>query len=334
MASSCRDANARAWRHPKTATGPSGTASVAFGYGAVAPSAFALALALLALTPNASRAWLPEGHMATGALAFDALERRDPQAAAVIVRLMEAHPERARFDQTLGDLEGPARDRRLFELMARWPDDARRGPFDHDNWHYSQTVTSSMRFALPFAFGGAERAFPRELAVARDPHARPGDRAVALCWVMHIVGDMHQPLHAALWMSGQFPITDRGGNSAWVRTAKDARPERLHWFWDSAAGQAGLGRGSPMALETQLEAEHPDSELRPSDPRRAFEGWVVESRRLARDEVYDWGALRIGTEPATAPVLSPAYIARARISTGERLALAGFRIGALLVGLR
>jgi DNA-binding CsgD family transcriptional regulator len=52
---------------------------------------------------------------------------------------------------------------------------------------------------------------------------------------MQIVGDMHQPLHVALWISWRFPISDAGGNWAWVRVSEDAAPERLHWFWDSAA---------------------------------------------------------------------------------------------------
>ncbi len=59
---------------------------------------------LAALLPAAALAWLPDGHMATGALAYDALERRDPQAVAAVVRIMQFHPERARFDRTLGDL--------------------------------------------------------------------------------------------------------------------------------------------------------------------------------------------------------------------------------------
>ncbi len=294
-----------------------------------------LVLAIAALAGRAA-AWLPDGHMATGALAYDALERRDPAAAAVVIRLMATHPDRVRFDRTLGDLAGPARDRRTFELMARWSDDVRRTSYDRDSWHYSQKVVSPMRWVLPPAFGGAERAFRRQLAIARDRRAAPGDRAVALCWVFHIVGDMHQPLHAALWMDGRFPLTDSGGNAAWVRTAPDARPQKLHWFWDSAAGAAGLGRGSPAALEAELAAAHPDdgAEPPPRDAWRAFQGWVAESRELAAATVYRRGAFPLGTRPETAPVLPAGYAEAARPAAEARLALAGRRIGLLLVGLR
>ena len=302
-----------------------------------APVGAALVLAaLFSLLAAPAQAWLSDGHMATGALAYDALERRDPPAVAAVIRLMASHPDRARFDRALGDLAGPARDRRTFELMARWADDVRRTPYDHDDWHYSQKVVSPMRWVLPPAFGGAERAFRRELAVARDVRAKPGDRAVALCWVFHIVGDMHQPLHAALWMDRRFPITDRGGNAAWVRTAPEARPQKLHWYWDSAAGAAGLGRGSPAALEAELALAHPDdgAGTPPADPWRAFEGWVAESRELAATTVYRRGTVPLGTTPETAPVLPSGYAEAARPAAEARLALAGRRIGLLLVGLR
>ena len=274
--------------------------------------------------------------MTTGALAYDDLARRDPSALQVALRLMAAHPDRARFERELQTSpSGPERDRRLFELMARWPDDVRRTPFDHDDWHYSQKIVSRLRWVIPPAFGQAEPAFRRELRIARDPTASAPDRAVSLCWVFHIVGDMHEPLHAALWMDARFPLTDQGGNTAWVRTAADAPPQKLHWFWDSAGRSGGSYRQSPTELEAQVASAHPDAlEPAPADADAAFAGWVAHSRELAREDVYLRGALKAGVSPASAPVLSPQYLARARQISDEQLALAGHRIGALLAGLR
>ena len=295
----------------------------------------ALLMLLALLLPRTAAAWLPEGHLATGAIAFDALERHNPEAVAAILRLMQSHPERARFDRDLGDLAGRARGRRTFELMAIWPDVARGGPFDHDHWHYSQVFASSLRHLVPFAFGGAEQAFRRNLASARDPRADDAARAVALCWVMHIVGDMHQPLHAALWISWRFPVSDAGGNWAWVRVSEDAAPERLHWFWDSAGRPGALSRASPEAFVAQLEREHPfEAEPPVPNPEAAFDSWVLHSRDLAREVVYRRGALRPATARETAPVLRRDYIEQARAVGAEQIALAGNRIGALLGGLR
>ena len=285
--------------------------------------------------PRSSWAWTPQGDVATGALAYDDLMRRDPEAVATAIRLMRLHPDRGRFDHALGDLTGPARHRRTFELMARWPDDARSGPLNRPSWHYAEQVVSPWRAVLPFTFGDAVGAFHRNLRLARDRHAAPADRAVALCWVMHIVGDMHQPLHAGMWMSAQFPLTDRGGTSAWVRAAPGAPPRMLHVTWDSLGVETGDPLQRAGLLIMRLERDHPDPMAPPpADPEVAFAQWVDRSRVLARSVAYQDGALKLGGSPERAVVLPSAYIAKLQAVGQGRLAEAGYRIGALLAGLR
>ena len=290
------------------------------------------ALAALA-TP--ARAWTPQGHMATGALAYDDLERRDPAAVATILRLLPALPYRMQLDDALKGKTGSERDRLAFEWMARWPDDARSGPWSHPDWHYAEQVVSPWRAVLPFTFGKAVPQFARNLAVARDPHAPAAERAVAICWVMHIAGDMHQPLHAGMWMSWRFPLTDRGGTTAWVRASPTAESQTLHDFWDAA----GAAKGDPLrrapVLTLAVETGHPNP-VAPAvaDPAAAFAQWVAISRALALHVAYADGALKPGASPRTAPVLDRAYVQQVRTVSQARLAQAGYRIGALLAGLR
>jgi len=88
------------------------------------------ALAVAALAPAPALAWNDQGHMATGDIAYDVLAERDPKAVAAIVALMRDHPDHAAFERQLAGLTGRARERRLFALMARWPDDTRGSPHD------------------------------------------------------------------------------------------------------------------------------------------------------------------------------------------------------------
>ena len=81
----------------------------------------ASAAPMLAAAP--AFAWDNQGHMATGAIAYDTRMRQDPQVAAKVLAIMAHHPDRARFDRELGDASGATRDRLLLEYMARWPDD-------------------------------------------------------------------------------------------------------------------------------------------------------------------------------------------------------------------
>jgi hypothetical protein len=59
-------------------------------------------------------------------------------------------------------------------------------------------------------------------------------RAVALCWVCHLVGDGHQPLHTVKLLTTQFPAPegDRGGTRFYIRVREGARTISLHTFWD------------------------------------------------------------------------------------------------------
>lgn len=292
-------------------------------------------LALALLLPQPASAWLGEGHRATGALAYDLLQQRDPQAIAVVLHLMQAHPDRARFESQLGDMAGRDRERRTFELMTTWPDAVRGTAYDHPNWHQSQRIVSSVRSVIPFAFGSAQAQFARNLAIARDTAAPEAERAMALCWVMHIVGDMHQPLHAAMWMSWRFPITDAGGQWAWVRAAPDADPVRLHRFWDSAGLAGEIALPSSGSIETQLTRDPPpDGDTLSPDPETAFARWVAHSRELAYEVVYRRGALRASPSPRSAAALRPDYVEQARTVSRTQLRAAGHRIGALLTGLR
>lgn len=302
---------------------------------AVAVSA-ALGLGLSLAAPAPALAWNDQGHMATGDIAYDTLSARDPQAVAAIVAIMRDHPDHAAFERQLAGLSGKARERRLFALMARWPDDTRGSPHDQPEWHYALKVVSPWRFVLPITVGDANKAFRANLAVARDPKAPRAERAIALCWIMHIVGDMHQPLHAGHWFSAKFPKSDRGGSIAYVRWAPGGPTVDLHDFWDGVPNRQGGRDAGSEALAAAAEAAHPrpvGSGLGP-DPYKTFQGWERESWGLAKTVAYQDGTLVTGKTRAEAPVLPAGYWARARGLAELRVATAGYRLADVLALVR
>jgi hypothetical protein len=298
----------------------------------VANLAAMLVTLCMGLIPAPALAWNDQGHMATGDIAYDSLSVRDPKAVAAIVAIMQSHPDHAAFERQLAGLTGKARERRLFALMARWPDDTRGSPRDRPEWHYAVKVVSPWRFVLPITAGGANRAFREQLAIARDPKAPRAERAVALCWIMHLVGDQHQPLHAGHWMSWKFPKTDRAGTLAYVRWAPGGPSVDLHEFWDGVPNRPGGREAGSEALAASVEAAHP----RPAagglgpDPYKAFQGWERESWGLAKTVAYQDGALATGKTRAEAPVLPEGYWARARALADLRVATASYRLAEVL----
>lgn len=297
-------------------------------------AAAATAAALLASAAPAL-AWSNQGHMVTGAIAYDDLVRTDPGLVAAIERIMAAHPDRARFDRGLAGLTGEARTRRLFELMARWPDDARGGAYDHPAWHYwlrvvpsaGDPIKASAAF-LATTTGEAPEAYRLSLATVRDAFAPAAERAVALCWLFHLAGDIQQPLHAGHLLSARFPMSDRAGESDFVREGSGAAIN-LHEYWDNAVGDDGDDLANVEATRGRLEQAWPRASLPELDGKagpEAFIAWADDSYALARTVAYGNGQFEGAAKAADAAAVSPAY-AKARFELGgRRVALGGYRI--------
>ncbi len=293
--------------------------------------------ALGALTPAPALAWNDQGHMAVGDIAYDTLSVRHPETVAAIVAIMRDHPDHARFEQRLAGLSGKARERRLFALMAVWPDDTRGSPNDHPDWHYALKLVSPSRFVLPFTAGKADQAFREQLAIARDPKAPRAKRAIALCWVMHLVGDQHQPLHAGHWLSWDYPKSDRAGSIAYVRRQAGAPPVDLHELWDSAPNRPSASHeAGGEAVAAAAEAAHPrpaHSDLG-SDPSASLSAWEHESWGLAKTVAYRDGDLPRSPDKAKAPVLPAGYMTQMRSLADARVATAGYRLADVLALVR
>ncbi|MBA3810551.1 MAG: S1/P1 nuclease [Caulobacteraceae bacterium] len=294
-----------------------------------------VAAAMTATTPPAF-AWSNQGHMVTGAIAYDDLARSSPALVAEVEKIMASHPDHARFEKALAGYSGQARTRRLFEQMARWPDDARGGSFDHPAWHYwlrlvpsrTDPITLPPRM-LALTAGEAAEAYALNLATVRDAYAPAAERAVALCWVFHLTGDVQQPLHAGHLVSKRFPLSDRAGQSAFVRANVVAAPVNLHQFWDDAIGGDEDGDANVEAVRQRLGGDLPRADLNELNGKAdaaAFRDWAEESLALARSAVYQDAAFEGAARPEAAPILTPDYLLTRKRVGERRIALGGHRI--------
>lgn len=127
--------------------------------------------------------------------------------------------------------------------------------------------------------GDAVTALDRFSATVRDPKASRADKQLALRFIIHIVGDLHQPLHAG---NG----SDKGGND--VRVTFQGRSTNLHSVWDSALVDEEQLSYSEMAdwLGARITPAL-SREWMVAEPRV----WIGESAAL-RDQVYPTGESR------------------------------------------
>ena len=290
--------------------------------------AFALILAMFVTNP--AHAWSRETHMTTGAIAFDDLERSDPALLAKLVVIAAAHPDRARFDTNLKDLTGRAKARAMFEWLARWPDDARGTAYDNPEWHYELRVISPWAAIWPFRNGTASSGFAENFKVLADVRAKPADRAVAIAWVMHIVGDVQQPLHAGHWASWTYPLSDRAGTLGFVRRKSGGTPIDLHEFWDQILDRPGVADATSRTWAVPLQRTWPRArapELRyTGTPQAQFGYWLDESLALARMAGYRDAFLRATPDAADAPAVSLYYNMVSNRVAQRRVATGGYRI--------
>jgi hypothetical protein len=165
-----------------------------------------------------------------------------------------------------------------------------------------------------------------------DATKSPSDRALALCWLGHLVGDGHQPCHAgSLYAAVAFPRGDRGGNS--VSTVQS---ENLHALWDGL-----LGPGYSETSENRRFASIiNDDELMARGEKAAAKkdplDWLEESRLASTKVVYTneiLAPVRAVVEGRTDSVpsirVSPEYLETAGRMATLRAAHAGWRLAAV-----
>lgn len=206
-----------------------------------------LSLAFIFLwQPLPAWAWNGAGHMTTGAIAYRELEQNNPIATERIIELLEANPEAERlWRPQLARVEPSARQQLLFMLATRWSDEIRGDDrYDHPKWHYinfpykPDTVTASVTTNSPDP-ENILTALAQNLEVLTDANANVTQRSIALCWLFHLVGDVHQPLHTTTLFTEQFPDGDRGGTRFYIKVKPQNRTTiSLHKFWDDLVGSS------------------------------------------------------------------------------------------------
>jgi hypothetical protein len=152
----------------------------------------------------------------------------------------------------------------------------------------------------------------RDVAVLRDLHASHSARIDALRFLIHFVGDLHQPLHAA-------DRHDRGGNSVVVYQGRHR--SNLHRVWDEDVVEA-------LGADAMADAAQIETGLSSQDKGRIMTGtpaeWANETFQVAVHEIY-------ARLPGSGTVRLPRdYTSRERSVVQLQLGRAGFRLAMIL----
>jgi hypothetical protein len=198
------------------------------------------------------------------------------------------------------DVHTADRDMVLFMQAARWADDIRiqDKTQNRPRWHYinfpfkPEGQPDSVQIREPEPVNILTAVAENEGAVKNGNDAVR--KAIALAWLFHLVGDIHQPLHDAQIFTVDYPNGDRGGNQICVRVTQAGQPMPLHRFWDGViTSTQNLTRLQNEATVLRNRQEFQRSQLTELSST-GFEAWAKESFEIATKIAYQNGG-RIGT---------------------------------------
>jgi hypothetical protein len=224
-------------------------------------SSYTMLLLLISLYPVTTRAWGPEGHTQVGLLAMQGL---DPTASAWIQNVLGTD------------------DVTSINQACNWPDRVRDTP----DWEWSEPQ-HYVNIPRSTAHYERERDCYKGLCVTEaikkyagqlaDSRLDSGKQWEAFAWLCHLVGDLHQPLHAGY-------RDDRGGNLVEVSYRGEAMD--LHQFWDRALIRENLEPNGnwqkPASAGNYLLSGMPWNPVE-------TDAWTDESHRLVSEAAYPPG---------------------------------------------
>ena len=271
-------------------------------------------LLVLAL-PSLASAWGPQGHRTIGAIADELLT---PHTRAAVAALLA--DDRDKFDAPSG--------RTTLEAVAVWADEIRGTSASHERWHYDDVPACGAPDKARYCPDGQcnSEQIKRLARVLGDPRAGARERNEALKWLVHLVGDLHQPLHAA-------DNHDRGGGEVAVALegVHTRGRDNLHRAWDTDLVHQVLGGKSRQAPPRDLPGLAQQArQLLALAGEGTPDSWATESNNLARNVAYRYPGFACWRIPAGIVVLDRDYQAQAELVVHERLLLGGARLAGLL----
>jgi len=311
-------------------------------------------------------AWDHSGHMTTADIAFAEIERVRPELIEKLGLLFLAHPDPAPFWVAAGEAKGKERARRMFIECSRWPDDSKFTNNDRLTWHTARWAVVAKdapaeaheavaaRQGMPM--GQGIEALELNYSMLSNPESSPTERAWALCWLMHILGDVHQPMHVSDIFSKQFPAGNMAGSMGYVMDPVSETPIPLHILWDSNALRVptlkAVDQHTAEFVKKYPRSAFPELKAHPMSDPDFFREWAQESHQVA----VDWAAnvdmaidpdkdqtseelvakmvnfVLNGVSPIDdAPDLPAGYWDNVQETAERRITLAGYRIADLIL---
>lgn len=291
-------------------------------------------LLTLTLNPTSGISWNATGHRVIAAIAWDNLT---PVAKENIMSILKQAPEDSDLMEFY-DEESENADKYYFMNAAYWPDvvrdrdeQARYNKYHKGPWHYVGTYWKQTEDGPVDAEGFVDdEHIVERIALFRETlnssEVSAEKKAIQIAWVLHLVGDIHMPLHNTSRVTEETPDGDRGGNSF---RFGDSWPWNLHAYWDGIIDVANPKDDDVddfdyyLANAEMIEKKHPKSEFKGLIDLQNSTAWNKEGKEITMEKVYPED-LNQDEQP------SQEYKEMAYKIAQKRMALSGYRMAEYL----
>lgn len=262
-----------------------------------------LLTALLSVVTLTSYSWNAMGHQLVAQIAYDNLT---PKAKRLCNKYNRALNSFSRASS--------------FVAASTWLDSLR---FQDVHWfdtlHYIDIPFSNDGSPLPHvenlnALWGINQA----ISVLKSKASSTREKGLSLRILIHVVGDIHQPLHAAAQISGQYPKGDLGGNL--FKLGSNPIGTNLHKYWDNGAGIL-LNQRKQFQIKSKAHDLENKWSCSMANVEEKPEQWVQSSHHIALTQVY---TITAGTTP------NKQYQKNAQTTVQKQIVFAGCRLAHLL----
>lgn len=211
-------------------------------------------------------------------------------------------------------------------MVATWH--GRAGPYSPDGFLSLKEIAS---ISSKYRGNDGVAAIQKGVDTLSNPKAGKWEKAFMLRVLLHVVADIHCPMHCIQLYSEKFPEGDRGGVKFELSGPKDLVKKNLHSLWDSILLIDNIGvNNRPISKNTAEFIDELADKITTAYPKEQFcdqlfeiavDNWAQESFE-AGIEAYH------GITPCTEP--SQEYLEKGRSIAFKRLALAGYRLAYVL----
>lgn len=260
------------------------------------------------------------GHALTGSIAYQLLSPPEQQFFQRFLDIMS---------QNYSYIE-------VFSEATRWADDLRSTTRLYDSWHYIQlchaldNTTRCKSTRTPNSL----TIFAQSLRVLLNKTSEFQEKGFYLLFLMHLLGDMHQPLHNINAFAAKFPRGDAGGNAVNVTFA--GLQGNLHEFWDNLCS---LQTNNPSRSKALKEKARKSVDERAAEMLKAqenlqenteFHGNVEEAEKWVREGFEIAVNFAYAKEILEEGAISEDYAGKCREIVEKSLVLSGKRLASVL----